>query len=175
MSKMRSLLSILIIICTCASVSAVLPQEFYKPTATIILYGRYSADVVSEKAAGVKISGGVLIQSKNIEHFETTKLIPSRLGEIWGFTVVFKSLPRNRPFIYRSEVHHPPIKQPSGAVLTRSIVETTHAAGSNPSGHKIWHFLEGYEYELVPGKWTRKIFIDNVEVASMTFDMKEGR
>jgi hypothetical protein len=167
--KILRMLLLLFAVCFCST--GVFGDE--EVTATITQYGRYKAVVLATNPTEQKVSGGVLVKSEKIEHLETTTIIPCKLDEKWGFTVKFAGLPTNRPFKYRSEVHHPPIKQPSGEILTKSVSEATLKAGTNPSGHKIWHFLKGYEYELVPGKWTREIYIDGVEVASMTFDIND--
>lgn len=140
-------------------------------TASITAYGRYTGELTSEVPTSDKTSGGVIIKRKNVEHFETTAVIPCRLNEIWGVTVKFQNLPADRPFKLKNVMHHPPIKQPNGETLTTSVRDRIVSAGNDPSGHFTWSFVKGYEYELVPGKWTRKIYIDDVEVASMTFDI----
>jgi hypothetical protein len=33
--------------------------------------------------------------------------------------------------------------------------------------------LKGFEYELVPGKWTKEFYIDGKKVAGMTFNVVE--
>lgn len=148
------------------------PVTAQEPTAKIIEYGRYKATVTGLKPAE-GVSGSVSVQSKEVAHVETTKKIPSKVGELFGFRIVFSDLPKNRDYTLRDEVHHPPIKQPGGEVLTKSVSEVKFKAGTAPSGFYAWHFLKGFEYELVPGKWTRKIYVDDKEVATMTFEVEK--
>jgi len=46
------------------------------------------------------------------------------------------------------------------------------APRGRPPAEEIWGFKQGYEYELVPGRWTRKVFVDGRQVTSMTFEVK---
>jgi hypothetical protein len=148
----------------------VAPSFAAEPSARIVEYGRYKGTVVSLTPAD-GVSGSVSVQSKEITHLETTKKIPPKIGELFGFRVEFAGLPTERPYKIRNEVHHPPIKQPDGETLTKSVTETRLQAGAVPYDFYAWHFLKGFEYELVPGKWTRKIFVDDKEVATMTFEV----
>jgi len=149
---------------------AVTPVVAAEPSARIVEHGRYKGTVVSLTPAD-GVSGSVSVQSREITHLETTRKIPSKVGELFGFRVEFTGLPTDRPYKIRNEMHHPPIKQPDGETLTKSVTETQFEVGTVPSGFYAWHFLKGFEYELVPGKWTRKIFVDDKEVATMTFEV----
>lgn len=143
------------------------------PTAKIIEFGRYKGTVVGLTPTEDVVSGSVKVTSNGIAHLETTKKIPSKVGELFGFRVAFSNLPKNRAYTVKSEMHHPAIKQPDGESLTKSVSEAKYDSGEEPDGFYAWHFLKGFEYELVPGKWTRKIFIDGKEVATMTFDVEK--
>ncbi|QJW98661.1 DUF3859 domain-containing protein [Frigoriglobus tundricola] len=35
-----------------------------------------------------------------------------------------------------------------------------------------WHFVRGYEHELVAGEWRLAVFIDDVEVARTVFHVR---
>ena len=141
-----------------------------KPAATIREYGRFVAVVLGAEKAE-KTSGGINLEGTDLRHIETTKTIPCRVGEIWGFAADLHNLPKDRDFTVRSETLHPAIKQPDGSVLTKSVGENKYKAGTESLGQSFWCFQKGYEYELVPGQWTMKIFVDDQEVASMTFEV----
>ncbi len=141
------------------------------PTEVVITsYGRYKDKDVA-RISLPDASGDCAILSTDQQHIETTGRIPCRIGEKWGFTFELRNLPTNRTVKYRSEMHHPPILQPDGEVLHKSVVRKTIRSKGVYSDSELWGFLRGYEYELVPGEWTRKIFIDDVEVVSMTFEV----
>lgn len=149
---------------------AALAQE--RPTARIVEYGRYKADWQS-LAPAPNISGGVEVRTGKPRHIETTQVIPARVGEHFGFRVEFRHLPRNGKVVVKDVMSHPPIEQPSGKVVKEAVRESTlrFEKYQRPDARYLWSFLEGYEYELVPGKWTRTLSIDGREVARMTFDV----
>jgi hypothetical protein len=140
--------------------------------AVITGYGRYTNESAGS-IDSVETSGGTILLSTGAHHIETTKTIPCRIGENWGFYFQLHNLPQDRAFAYRSEMLHPPIRQPDGSMLTKTVIRLSVAPGNAPPDGEFWSFIKGYEYELVPGEWTRKIFVDDVEVASMTFDVVE--
>jgi hypothetical protein len=47
-----------------------------------------------------------------------------------------------------------------------------HQAGGRSSAIRGMEFAAGYEYELVPGTWTRRLFVDGVQVFEMSFEVK---
>ncbi|HZL86997.1 MAG TPA: DUF3859 domain-containing protein [Pirellulaceae bacterium] len=153
-----------------APVAAVAQEE--RPTAKIVEYGRYKADWES-LAPAPNISGGVEVRTGKPRHKETTKVIPARVGENFGFRVEFQNLPKNRKLVVKDVMSHPEILQPDGKIIKEAVRETTlrFDKKKRPDATYLWSFLEGYEYELVPGKWTRTIYIDGREVASMSFDV----
>lgn len=138
------------------------------PSAVVTSYGRYRGRTLgSVDIQGT--SGGIGLLSADHEHIETTRTIPCRLGETWGFTFELHDLPEAVAYHYRSEMRHPPIEQPDGIVLTNSVIRMLIEPGQTPPSGEMWSFLEGYEYELVPGKWTRTIFINDRHAASVSF------
>ena len=136
--------------------------------------GRYMATVIDLKPAE-GVSGSVKVRSKNVAHLETTKRIAAKIDELFGFRVAFSDLPINRDYIVRSEMHHPPIMQPSGEVISKSVSDMRLKAGTAPldGAFNSWHFLKGFEHEFVPGKWTRKLYVDAKEVASITVEIEK--
>lgn len=139
------------------------------PKATIIEFGRYKATIVGLLETFRETPGAVDVVAKGHTHIEATKIIPCKVGETWGYRVKWENLPRS-PYLVRTEVHHPPIRQPNGKVLTRAVNEWLMTPRVPLQDLIInWYFLQGLEYELVPGEWTKKIFINGVEVVSMTF------
>jgi hypothetical protein len=71
---------------------------------------------------------------------------------------------------------HPPIKQPDGSVMTESVSNSPQKAGVVKAGKTYemfasWHFVNGFEYELVPGTWRREVYVDGKKVAEMTFEV----
>jgi hypothetical protein len=145
-----------------------------EPIAKITEYGRYKGTVKSLEPADGTSGGVIVVDNNDGVHVETTLKIPCKVGEMFGYRLQFSNLPKNRDYILRDVVEHPPIRQPDGKILTISVVEFNCKAGFDPSGLWSWNFLQGFEYELVPGKWTRKMYIDGKEVAgtTMTFEVK---
>ena len=145
-----------------------------EPTARITEYGRFeTSDSVLIEAKDT--SGSVRRESKKFTHLSTTKKIPCKVGETFGIRLEFANLPKGVNYTIRSEMHHPPIKQPDGTILKKSRGERTIKAGQMPGEHHTWSFLKGFEYELVPGNWTQVVFVDGVEVARITFQVQEPK
>jgi len=143
-----------------------------EPTAKIIAYGRYAVTITDLKPTSQKTSGGVLAQSTSLKHVETTNKIPCKVGETFGITVEFKGLQPGRTYAWREETLHPPIKQPKGGVLTKSVSQSKLVPDKpNLTWTSLWTFVKGYEFELVPGTYTRKVYLDDREVASMSFQV----
>jgi hypothetical protein len=143
-----------------------------EPSARINEYGRFkTSDSVLVEAKDT--SGSVQRVSKKIDHLSTTKEVPCKVGESFGIRLEFANLPKGVNYTIRSEMHHPPIKQPDGHVLKKSVRERTIKAGEPPGEYHLWTFMKGFEYELVPGNWTRVVFVDGTEVARITFQVKE--
>jgi hypothetical protein len=151
-----------------ASPAAVFADE---PTAEVVEFGRYKCRIMAVTSATEATSGSVVVESTDEVHLEATRKIPCRVGESFGYRVRFKNLPRNRAYVLREVTDHPPITQPNGVVISQSVTETTVDPGKAPDGLKLWHFQAGFEYELVPGKWTHTAYVDGVKVASVTFDV----
>ena len=67
---------------------------------------------------------------------------------------------------------HPPIKQPDGSFSEKDTKKMTTPVGQTLKDYSfLWSFQKGDEQELMPGKWTKKIFVDDVEVANMEFEI----
>jgi hypothetical protein len=142
------------------------------PTATVLEYGRYSSEIVGFRPAE-NTSGNLLVRATNQHLIEVTKTIPCKVGEAFGLIVQFDNLPVGREFTILNVMEHPPLKQPDGTVMTRSVQEKKNPPISTPSAKKryLWYFVRGQEYELVPGEWTRAISIDGKEVLRFTFNV----
>ena len=94
------------------------------------------------------------------------------MGEDFGFFVKFSGLDVGRGYKVKQITQHPPIQQPDGRILTRSTSDDVVVA---PAAETIlfvgWVFAEGYEYELMPGKWNFSISIDDNPPTEITFDV----
>jgi uncharacterized protein (TIGR03067 family) len=159
----------------CATVIFLIYPSFgtgQEPSARIVQYGRYrTSDPILKPATDT--SGSVTIETRSARHLATTKNVPCKVGESFGIRLEFANLPKGVNCTVRSEMHHPPIKQPDGTVLKKSVSETTIKAREKPEEYFLWTFLKGFEYELVPGQWTRVVFVDGTEVARITFQVGE--
>jgi hypothetical protein len=167
--RMRSLTSALVV--AAAIVAARSKQgNAAEPTAKITAYGRYGVTITALKPTSQKVSGRVTAESKDQQHLETTKTIPCKTGETFGITVEVKGLQPGRTYRWREETLHPPIKQPTGEVMTKSVAQSKLVPDKPElTRTSLWSFVKGYEFELVPGTYTRKIYLDDKEVASMSF------
>jgi|GEM_PF-854727 len=159
----------------CATVIVLIYPSFgtgKEPSARIVQYGRYrTSDPILKPAEDT--SGSVTIETRSARHLATTKKVPCKVGESFGIRLEFANLPTGVNYTVRSEMHHPPIKQPDGTVLKKSVLETTIKVREQPEEYFLWTFLKGFEYELVPGQWTRVVFVDGTEVARLTFQIEE--
>ncbi|GAF87164.1 unnamed protein product, partial [marine sediment metagenome] len=98
------------------------------PRVEITSYGRYTAAVRGQSSAS-GVSGGVTLRPSPPKLIEQTTTIPARVGEVWGFTMNFINLPEEG-WRYRMEMHHPPIRQPDGKVLTESVQDVNVPPGA---------------------------------------------
>lgn len=138
----------------------------------ILDYGIYQAGNGVVVPTRAETSGSALIEGSSIKHIRTTKKIPLRLGHSFGFEYRVTGLaPGEHTFEYVTI--HPSIPQPDGKVLTKSSFarKLLISEGGELVAYDGWEFLEGYEYELVPGTWTKCIYIDGKLVTSMSFDV----
>jgi hypothetical protein len=142
------------------------------PSARIVEYGRYAVTVETIQAAHSATE--TTVNLKDRRHVATTRLIPCRVGEAWGFRVRWQNLPRDREYKVRIETLHPQFQHPDGTVSEKYETEFTMAPGTVPDPLMVnWCFLKEFEYELVPGEWTDSVYIDGKKVASMTFRIQE--
>jgi uncharacterized protein (TIGR03067 family) len=159
----------------CATVIVLIYPSFgtgKEPSARIVQYGRYrTSDPILKPAQDT--SGSVTIETRSARHLATTKKVPCKVGESFGIRLEFANLPKGVNYTVRSEMHHPPIKQPDSTVLKKSVSETTIKVREQPDEYFLWTFLKGFEYELVPGPWTCVVFVDGTEVARITFQVEE--
>jgi hypothetical protein len=128
-----------------------------EPSATITEYGRYTSSAVKKHTLA-----------------EQTTIIPARIGEVFGMCVMFGNLPKDYRFCVSQEMSHPAFQEPNGSVRTHHVDVRVFDAGSHPEECMFfgWKFLAGYEYELVPGSWTCVVKVNNKEVASKTFEVR---
>jgi len=149
----------------------VMPEATTEPSAVVTRYGRFR-ERGGSLTPRTGTSGGVIGNGGRSMFVETTRTIPCTLGESWGFEFELRGLPTDRAVEYRSEMHHPPIRQPDGTTMRVSVVRITVKPGDPPPTGEHWSFLKGFEYELVPGTWTRRVYIDDVEVVSVEFEVE---
>jgi hypothetical protein len=136
-------------------------------------YGRYrvpgSIRVVPDRTSS---SGVSTVLDKDVVLLEQTDQILCQVGETWGIRIRTAELPANRPHTVRQETYHPPLKQADGSVRTKTVREVKVPRGETPKQFYGWHFLKGYESELVAGEWSIVVFIDDVEVARQVFNIR---
>lgn len=155
--------------------NAGLMRETDSPYLLLLRYGRFqrATSQRTQIIPATQSSGGELrIGRERSKFIEETKTIPCRVGEAWGFEFQLRNVPSDRAFEYRSEMHHPPIRQPDGSILRTSINTLIIKPEDGLPPSEEWEFAAGYEYELVPGTWTRRLFVDGVQVFEMSFEVK---
>ena len=155
--------------------AAAAPLPAAEPSARIVEYGLYSAQVTGFRPVE-GTSGNVVVQSTNVVHVETTTRIPARVGAVFGFRYELSDLPVGRDIPTKSVMKHPPLRQPDGTVMTESVSTGTIKAGLVAAGNTYlkntrWYFVKGFEYEMVPGTWTRQVYVDGKMVAEMAFEV----
>ena len=150
------------------------PSAAIKPSATIGDYGRYSIGQNVRVVPDRKSSNGIVVLSDGaIRLLEQTDQIPCRVHERWGFRILCSDVPTDRRYKVRQETDHPPITRSDGVPRTKSVYEFTVPTGESPPPLCGWHFVKGYEHELVAGDWTIAVFIDDIEVARKVFHVRE--
>jgi hypothetical protein len=145
-----------------------------QPGATISEYGRYRVPGGVRVVPDRNTSSGVsTVRYQDVVLLDQTDQIPCQVGETWGIRIRFSDVPTNRPYTVRQETYHPPLKQPDGSVRTKSVREVKVPWGEAPNQFYGWHFLRGYESELVAGEWSIVVFLDDVEVARQVFHIRK--
>ena len=134
-----------ILIGTLLAMAAAAPLKAAEPSAKIVEYGRYSAEITGLRPV-TGTSGSVLVQSTNVVHVETTTRVPAKVGAAVGMRYELFDLPVGRDIAMKSIMRHPPIKQPDGTVITVSQATSTIKAGVIEAGQSYyrnsrWYFV----------------------------------
>lgn len=136
----------------------------------VLDYGIYDAAVLLE---GSSVLGQTprVASVHGIKHRETTTDIPCQVGTFFGCRLDPATLPEH--FELETKITHPPFAEPGGEPTTESIEKVMIERGMYWDGRKLWFFLEGFEYELVPGTWSVEIWVDELQVANFDFDVRK--
>ncbi|MEM6688494.1 MAG: DUF3859 domain-containing protein [Planctomycetota bacterium] len=135
----------------------------------VLDYGIYEAVVLLEGSFALGQTPRVA-SVQGIKHLETTTDIPCEVGTFFGCRLDPATLPRQYEF--RTKFTHPPFAEPGGELTNKSIQSGTIKPDYFWDGRQLWFFLEGFEYEMIPGTWSLEIWIDNLQVADFDFDVR---
>jgi Domain of unknown function (DUF3859) len=127
----------------------------------IVDYGLYDAKVVTKGSNIVSASGAVLKQ--------TTLSVPAEAGRYFGMRVEIVNPRKDATSTYRFQVDHPAVISPDGQSSSQFSHEFGLQPGESSTQEFIWYFVKGASYEIVPGKWTMRVFVNSREVAKKQF------
>lgn len=138
----------------------------------VLDYGTYDA-VVLMKGSRLLGEEPEILSVDGLRHREETTTIEGRDGIYFGFRLDPATLPQE--YHLKLEYEHPPFAPPGETVLS---VESNELHVEDPrefSGAVLWYFIEGFEYEMVPGNWTFRATIDSIVVAEHEFEVVPPR
>lgn len=137
----------------------------------VLDYGIYDAVLVTSGsvALGQELE---IVAVSGLTHRETTTSIPTQDNTYFGVRLDPKTLPSQ--FKLRIEYEHPTFSkdgQKAKEPVTVTVTEAEAKARGDFEGRALWYFLEGMEYEMVPGKWVFRVLIDGQLVANQEFNV----
>lgn len=127
----------------------------------IVDYGLYDAKVVTQ--------GSNVVSASGIVHQQTTLTIPAEPGRYFGLRVQVTNPRANSTSVCRFQVDHPAFAAPGGQPTTQFAHEFALEPGEVSTQQFIWFFVKQAGYEIVPGKWTMRVLVNNREVAKKQF------
>jgi len=133
----------------------------------VLDYGIYDA-VVALRGSRALGQTPEIASVAGLRHRTTTRTVPCLVNTYFGLRLDPASLPPT--YHLKTEIQHPPFAMPQGESSTIDVEEFDVPAEGDLHGALIWYFLEGFEYEMVPGKWSFKIFINDKLVAEQEFN-----
>lgn len=135
----------------------------------VLDYGIYDAVLVT--SGSVALGQDLVIEYvSGLTHRETTTTIPRETNTYFGVRLDPKTLPSR--FKLRIEFEHPTFSkdgQKATEPVTVTVTEVEVKVRGDFDGAALWYFLEGMEYEMVPGKWVFRVLIDQHLVANQEF------
>jgi len=132
----------------------------------VVEYGIYTVSLVHAE----RDAKGILQSSlSNIQHVETTRMVPAKIGVRFGFRFVVVGTPKDAKVTLRKITHFPPGGlQPPGSKEALSRSETTM---TRTIGGEARYTDYGFDdpWELVPGPWTIELWYGDRKLASQSF------
>jgi len=146
------------------------PDAATRPRLKVVDYGIYAAEVDALKPT-MGATGGVTVVSEELVHVKTTRVVSAKAGVTFGYRSIITGGQKGRTYTIERRKRYPPLKQPDGSVVNSAGGTATYRPGKDSPGAlgDLFHFLEGYEYEMVPGDWVFEASIDGEEAVSITF------
>lgn len=139
------------------------------PTAEVTDMGLYDAVIVTE--GNWKLGVPVEVASvTGLKHRETTNRIPAKDGIYWGMRGKVTNS-SSRPMTIRYTLDHPELTSPDGTKESTSSEDFELEPGQSVDTKSLWYFIEGCEFEWVPGIWTHRIYANGVEVVRKDFEV----
>ncbi len=141
-----------------------------KNVAEVTDFGLYDAVVVTKGKwqLGVPVE---VMSTEGLKHRETTTRIPAIDGSYWGFRASLRNPNRTGAKTFRYTIEHPELTSPDGTKSTGSTEEFQLQSQQSLEVPFLWYFLEGCEFEFVPGTWTQRVYADGVEVIRKDFEI----
>lgn len=127
----------------------------------IVDYGLYDGKVVTK--------GDEVVSASGIAHLQTTLTIPAQPGRYFGVRVQVTNPRKDNTSVCRFQVDHPPFAEPGGQPTTQFAHEFALEPGETSTQQFIWYFVKEASYEIVPGQWNMRVFVNNREVAKKQF------
>lgn len=135
---------------------------------TIVEYGLYTADTMSEQRAPDGIIDSVI---ENLCHYATTTTVPLKTGLHFGFRYRVDGLKPDEVVALGKIVEFPRTVTPPGAKPLSRIWRAlpTEAGKLHYAGYGL-----DYDWELMPGRWRFYIYQADRQLAEMSFAVVDG-
>ncbi|HEY5895763.1 MAG TPA: DUF3859 domain-containing protein [Chthoniobacterales bacterium] len=127
----------------------------------IVDYGLYDAKVATR--------GNAVVSASGITHLQSTLDIPAEPGRYFGLQVQVTNPRKDNTSVCRFQVDHPAFAAPGGQPTAQFAHEFALEPNEVSTQQFIWYFVKQAGYEIVPGKWTMRVFVNNREIAKKQF------
>ena len=141
--------------------------DSHRPDRVVVLdYGTYDA-VIILKGSRLLGEDPEILTIDGVQHRRETTTVEAEDGSYFGFRLDPVTLPSD--YKLKLEYEHPAFVLPDGTSSTIDVSELHVTDPREFDGVVLWYFLDGFDYEMVPGEWTFRVSIDSTVVAEQKF------
>ncbi|MGQ0510814.1 MAG: DUF3859 domain-containing protein [Betaproteobacteria bacterium] len=125
------------------------------------------AGPVEDKSAPHTAAGRTSTHEE-VRFVQKTRLIPAKLGTVFGFRYRLSGIPTGEPLKFEMRSIHPPMKGSDGRART---ISTAQFLVATPDGIYVDDliYLLSEPFEVLPGRWILQILYDGRQLVSREF------